>query len=163
MPESKYDVVVFPTNGDVALADSDENYESMLNALRNGVKYANSRRSLEHLGVPCITVLMRSLSEEKMPVGLTFCGAAYQDIDLLRYAFAYDAILRRRQSPPLALSLLSDEISLQSISPPLASSIKPVSKILSTKSISEEPDGYKHFQTLVEDTSPCGPAPQDTD
>lgn len=25
------------------------------------------------------------------------------------------------------------------------------------------PDGYKHFQTLVEDTSPYGPAPQDLD
>jgi hypothetical protein len=25
------------------------------------------------------------------------------------------------------------------------------------------PNGYKHFQILVEDTSPYGPAPQDTD
>ncbi|KAL6815199.1 amidase signature domain-containing protein [Trichoderma sp. SZMC 28013] len=138
MAENKYDVVVFPTNGDVALADSDENHESMLDALRDGVKYANGGRSLKHLGVPCITVPMGTLAEEKMPVGLTFCGAAYQDSNLLRYAFAYEAISRRRESPPLAPSLLSDEIPLQSTSPPLASSTKPVLKILSTKSISEE-------------------------
>ncbi|GFP60230.1 hypothetical protein TASIC1_0016011800 [Trichoderma asperellum] len=138
MAENKYDVVVFPTNGDVALADSDENYESMLDALRDGVKYANGGRSLKHLGVPCITVPMGTLAEEKMPVGLTFCGAAYRDSDLLKYAFAYEAVSRRRESPPLTPSLLSDEIPLQSTSPPLVSSTKPVLKILSTRSISEE-------------------------
>lgn len=69
--------VVFPTNSNIAFAESNENYESMLNALRDGVKYANSGCFLKHLRVPCITVLIGTLTEEKMPVGLAFCGAAY--------------------------------------------------------------------------------------
>ncbi|PYI00310.1 amidase signature enzyme [Aspergillus sclerotiicarbonarius CBS 121057] len=137
MTENKYDVVVFPTNGDVALADSDENYESMIDALRDGVKYANGGRSLKHLGVPCITVPMGNLDEEKMPVGLSFCGRAYQDSDLLRYAFAYEAVSKRRESPPLAPALPSDEIGFPRTSLP-SSSVKPVLEIISTESIHED-------------------------
>ncbi|KAJ4207012.1 hypothetical protein NW759_014010 [Fusarium solani] len=138
MTENEYDVVAFPTNGDVALADSDENYESMLDALRDGVKYANGGRSLKHLGVPCITVPMGSLEEERMPVGLSFCGKAYQDQDLLRYAFAYETVSKRRQNPPLTPSLPSDQITLSRASSRPVSLVKPILKIVSTKSISED-------------------------
>ncbi|RGP80587.1 hypothetical protein FLONG3_1326 [Fusarium longipes] len=112
MAGNKYDAVVFPTNGDIALADSDENYVSMIDALRDGVKYANGGRSLKHLGVPVITVPMGTLSEEKMPVGLSFCGRAYDDSSLLSYAFAYETASKRRESPTLAPSLPWDEIAL---------------------------------------------------
>ncbi|OOF94545.1 hypothetical protein ASPCADRAFT_170572 [Aspergillus carbonarius ITEM 5010] len=138
MTENDYDVVVFPTNGDIALADSDENYESMLDALRDGVKYANGGRSLKHLGVPCITVPMGNLEEEKMPVGLSFCGRAYQDSDLLRYAFAYEAASKRRESPPLAPSLPTDEMVSFSTSSSSSSSVRPILKIVSTESVHED-------------------------
>ncbi|KAH7175476.1 amidase signature domain-containing protein [Dactylonectria macrodidyma] len=141
MTENKYDVVVFPTNGDVALANSDEDYESMIDALRDGVKYANGGRSLKHLGVPCITVPMGNLEKEKMPVGLSFCGKAYQDSELLSYAFAYETASKRRESPPLAPPLPSDEIRLPSSHPRSPSVVKPVLEIASTKVTNEgEPD-----------------------
>ncbi|KAF5008234.1 hypothetical protein FDECE_5470 [Fusarium decemcellulare] len=153
MTENKYDVVVFPTNGDVAFADSDENYESMIDALRDGVKYANGGRSLKHLGVPCITVPMGNLEEEKMPVGLSFCGKAYQDSDLLRYAYAYETLSKRRESPPLTPALASDEVILASTPHPL-SSTKPSLSVVSTKSVKD--DSSNHDARVVTITGTCG-------
>ncbi|SPJ75468.1 related to glu/asp-tRNA amidotransferase subunit A [Fusarium torulosum] len=138
MTQNNYDAVVFPTNGDVALADSDENYESMVSALRDGVKYANGGRSLKHLGVPCITVPMGNLADEKMPVGLSFCGKAYEDSKLLSYAFAYESASKRRVTPPLAPLLPSDEIPIAAFSPPPPTMMTPTLNIASISAVSED-------------------------
>ncbi|KAF5535521.1 glu asp-tRNA amidotransferase subunit A [Fusarium mexicanum] len=138
MAENNYDAVVFPTNGDVALADSDESYESMVSALRDGVKYANGGRSLKHLGVPCITVPMGNLVKEKMPVGLSFCGRAYDDSKLLSYAFAYEKATQRREKPPLAPLLPSDEITVTVSSAPSPAVATPALNIASIASTSED-------------------------
>ncbi|KAH7222659.1 amidase signature domain-containing protein [Fusarium redolens] len=138
MVENKYDAVVFPTNGDIALADSDENYQSMISALRDGVKYANGGRSLKHLGVPCITVPMGNLVEEKMPVGLSFCGRAYDESNLLSYAFAYEGATKRREIPPLAPLLPSDEITVTDSSPPSPAIITPTLDIALITAVSED-------------------------
>jgi Asp-tRNA(Asn)/Glu-tRNA(Gln) amidotransferase A subunit family amidase len=138
MVENKYDAVVFPTNGDIALADSDENYQSMISALRDGVKYANGGRSLKHLGVPCITVPMGNLVEEKMPVGLSICGRAYDDSNLLSYAFAYEGATKRREIPPLAPLLSSDEITVTDSIPPSPTIITPTLDIASITAMSED-------------------------
>ncbi|KAL4724517.1 hypothetical protein ACLX1H_007958 [Fusarium chlamydosporum] len=138
MTESNYDAVVFPTNGDIALADSDENYESMVSALRDGVKYANGGRSLKHLGVPCITVPMGNLAEEKMPVGLSFCGKAYDDSRLLSYAFAYEAASKRRVTPPLTPALPSDTISIAGSRPSPPTMITPTLYLASATVVSED-------------------------
>ncbi|KAI8239710.1 Glutamyl-tRNA(Gln) amidotransferase subunit A [Colletotrichum sp. SAR 10_96] len=74
MDENKFDVLVFPTNGDVGRADSEEERDSMLHTLQDGVKYSNGNRAMKHLGVPAVTVPMGTLSDKKMPVGLTFAG-----------------------------------------------------------------------------------------
>ncbi|KLO99404.1 hypothetical protein CEK26_005351 [Fusarium fujikuroi] len=154
MAENNYDAVVFPTNGDVALADSDENYESMMSALRDGVKYANGGRSLKHLGVPCITVPMGNLAEEKMPVGLSFCGRAYDDSNLLSYAFAYERATNRREIPPLAPSLPSDEISITIPSPASPAIATPTLGIASITSVSE--DSADSDVRVVKVTGSCG-------
>ncbi|KAG5753551.1 hypothetical protein H9Q70_003828 [Fusarium xylarioides] len=138
MVENNYDAVVFPTNGDVALADSDENYNSMMSALRDGVKYANGGRSLKHLGVPCITVPMGNLVEEKMPVGLSFCGRAYDDSNLLSYAFAYERGTKRREIPPLSPSLPSDKITTTVSSPASSTIATPTLDIASITSVNED-------------------------
>ncbi|KAF4966394.1 hypothetical protein FSARC_5903 [Fusarium sarcochroum] len=140
MTENKYDVVVFPTNGDIALADSDENYDSMVDALRDGVKYANGGRSLKHLGVPCITVPMGNLAEEKMPVGLSFCGRAYEDSTLLSYAYAYEVASKRRESPPLAPVLPSDKIASLTSNPPTPDMAAPKLKIASITVVNDDSD-----------------------
>lgn len=152
MTENKFDAVVFPTNGDIALADSDENYESMINALRDGVKYANGGRSLKHLGVPCITVPMGNLAEEKMPVGLNFCGRAYDDSNIMKYAFAYEAASKRREIPPLAPWLPSDEIAIPQ-SPLLPAMMTPTLEIASVTASSE--DGPDLDVRVVKVTGTC--------
>ncbi|EKJ69767.1 hypothetical protein FPSE_10083 [Fusarium pseudograminearum CS3096] len=152
MTENKFDAVVFPTNGDIALADSDENYESMIDALRDGVKYANGGRSLKHLGVPCITVPMGNLAEEKMPVGLNFCGRAYDDFSIMSYAFAYEAASKRREIPPLAPPLPSDEISIPH-SPPSLTMMTPTLEIASVTASSE--DGPDSDVRMVKVTGTC--------
>ncbi|KAF4785797.1 amidase [Colletotrichum scovillei] len=110
MDENGFDVVVFPTNGDVGRADSEDNRESMAYSLRDGLKYSNGNRAMKHLGVPAITVPMGSLSDKKIPVGLTFAGKAWSDSDLLRYAYAFESSKKRRESPSLAPQLDTDLI-----------------------------------------------------
>ncbi|KAM0391376.1 hypothetical protein ACHAPZ_011387 [Fusarium culmorum] len=152
MTENKFDAVVFPTNGDIALADSDENYESMVDALRDGVKYANGGRSLKHLGVPCITVPMGNLEEENMPVGLNFCGRAYDDSNIMSYAFAYETASKRREIPPLAPPLPSDEIAIPH-NPPSPAMVTPTLEIASVTASNE--DGPDSDVRVVKVTGTC--------
>ncbi|KAM0541163.1 hypothetical protein ACHAO7_010695 [Fusarium culmorum] len=152
MTENKFDAVVFPTNGDIALADSDENYESMVDALRDGVKYANGGRSLKHLGVSCITVPMGNLEEENMPVGLNFCGRAYDDSNIMSYAFAYETASKRREIPPLAPSLPSDEIAIPH-NPPSPAMVTPTLEIASVTASNE--DGPDSDVRVVKVTGTC--------
>ncbi|KAJ5456125.1 amidase family protein [Penicillium daleae] len=112
MDSHGYDMLAFPTNGDVPYSNSDEVLESMLHALQNGVKYSNGGRVLKHCGVPCITLPMGTMSENKMPVGITFASKAHTDNDLLRYAYAYEAASRARTTPSLTPPISSDHISL---------------------------------------------------
>lgn len=112
MDENNIDVLAFPTHSDVPFADADENYDSMLHALQDGIKYANGGRALKHLGVPCITVPMGNTADKQMPLGLTFASQAYSDNDLLRYAYAYEKWSQERVSPPLTPAISTDEIAL---------------------------------------------------
>lgn len=152
MDEHDYHAVVFPTNGDVALADADENYESMIHALRDGIKYANGGRALKHLGIPCITVPMGTLEKEGIPVGISFCGRAYQDSDLLAYAFAYEAFTKRRESPPLAPPLPSDEMSLRQPDSLVPFTVKPILNIESIEVVKEDNQSDQEYHSV----SVCG-------
>ncbi|CAM1510635.1 Fc.00g009700.m01.CDS01 [Cosmosporella sp. VM-42] len=118
MDENGFDLVAFPTNGDVPFADADENLESMLHALHDGIKYANGGRALKHLGVPCITLPMGNMKDKGMPVGLTFCAKGWDDTQLLRCAYAYEAGSKKRVPPPLTPPIPSDEITFVPIGGP---------------------------------------------
>ncbi|KAH7143540.1 amidase signature domain-containing protein [Dactylonectria macrodidyma] len=117
MDSNGFDLIVFPTNGDVPYADADENRESMLHALQEGIKYSNGGRALKHLGIPCISVPMGTTRDKKMPVGLNLCSKAWDDDNLLRWAFAYEAGSKRRTTPPLTPAIPSDEIDLRNEHP----------------------------------------------
>lgn len=114
MDANGYDLLAFPTNGDVARCDADENIESMKHALQTGINYANGGRALKHLGIPCITVPMGEMESKKMPVGITFSTKGWTDSYLLRYAFAYENASKRRTSPSLAPHLTTDVLVLES-------------------------------------------------
>ncbi|OOQ86240.1 amidase family protein [Penicillium brasilianum] len=112
MDSSGFDIMAFPTNGDVPYANSDESPESMLHALQDGIKYANGGRALKHVGLPCITLPMGTMEEKQMPVGITFVSKAYADNDLLQYAYAYEAASKARTLPTLTPPIASDFISM---------------------------------------------------
>ncbi|KAA8651612.1 amidase family protein [Aspergillus tanneri] len=106
------DAVVFPANGDVGSARADMDPESSLYAWRNGVKYSNGNRGIRHLGIPTVSVPMGLMEDTRMPVNLTFAGKAYDDNNLLRYAYAFEKETKNRQLPPLVPQLDSDLIDL---------------------------------------------------
>jgi Asp-tRNA(Asn)/Glu-tRNA(Gln) amidotransferase A subunit family amidase len=101
MTENNLDVIAFPAQGDVGLADLETNLESTKHSLRNGVKYSNGNRAIRHLGVPTVSVPMGVLEGKGMPVNITFAGRAYEDSKLLEYAYAFEQATKRRISPPL--------------------------------------------------------------
>jgi Asp-tRNA(Asn)/Glu-tRNA(Gln) amidotransferase A subunit family amidase len=102
MDVNNLDVIAFPAQGDVGLADLEFEYESTKHSLTNGVKYSNGNRAIRHLGVPTVSVPMGMMSEKKMPVNITFAGKAYRDEELLAYAWAFVNATKRRVPPPLA-------------------------------------------------------------
>lgn len=107
--------VVFPAAGDVGAADADINDQSAEHAWRNGVHYSNGNRALRHLGVPTVSVPMGIIRSKQVPVNLTFAGRAYDDINLLKWANAYESKTQRRVAPFCTPELKSDII--ESIQP----------------------------------------------
>jgi Asp-tRNA(Asn)/Glu-tRNA(Gln) amidotransferase A subunit family amidase len=101
MDANRFDVVAFPAQGDVGLADLEFELESTTHSLTNGVKYSNGNRAIRHLGVPTVSVPMGVLEGKGMPVNITFAGKAYRDEDLLGYAWAFEQAIEKRLPPPL--------------------------------------------------------------
>lgn len=106
------DAVVWPCNGDVGKADADVNESSASDAWRNGVLYSNGNCAIRQLGIPTISVPMGIMADTKMPVNLTFAGKAYDDNNLLRYAYAYEKASRLRQVPERTPELVTDTIAV---------------------------------------------------
>jgi Asp-tRNA(Asn)/Glu-tRNA(Gln) amidotransferase A subunit family amidase len=100
MDENNLDIIAFPAQGDVGLADLEFEYESTKHSLTNGVKYSNGNRAFRHLGVPTVSVPMGIMKEKKMPVNITFAGKGYHDHELLAYAWAYEQATKKRIPPP---------------------------------------------------------------
>lgn len=90
------DAVIFPAVADVGPSDMDVNPLSADLGWRNGVWVANGNLAIRHLGIPTVTVPMGTMTDIGMPVGLTFAGRAYDDVALLGYAAAFEALGSRR-------------------------------------------------------------------
>jgi len=93
------DAVVFPALADVAAADMDVNEAAADLGWRNGVWVANGNLVIRHLGIPTVTVPMGTMTDTRMPVGLTFAGRAYDDSALLGLAAAFEVTAHRRTEP----------------------------------------------------------------
>ncbi|KAI4669922.1 uncharacterized protein J4E79_000202 [Alternaria viburni] len=117
MDKNGLDVVAFPAQGDVGLADLEFDVDSTTHSLQNGVKYSNGNRAIRHLGVPTVSVPMGVMSDKNMPVNITFAGKAYEDTKLLEYAYAFERATKRRIPPPLT-ALPTDIIRKAFSSPP---------------------------------------------
>jgi len=99
MAHHDLDAVVMPTVADVAPADMDVNPESADAGWRNGVWVANGNLAIRHLGIPTVTVPMGIAEDIGMPVGLTIAGRAYDDVALLTFGSAFEALGPRRIEP----------------------------------------------------------------
>lgn len=110
MDQQGLDLLVFPANGDVGRADLETNEQSARHALGNGVRFSNGNRVIRHCGIPTVSLSMGLMSDTGMPVNLTFMGKAYQDYELLSYAYAYESQSHRRVPPPLTPALSSDTL-----------------------------------------------------
>jgi amidase len=99
MLENELDAVAFPAVADVGAVDMGTNPETAAAGWRNGVWVANGNLAIRHLGIPTVTVPMGIMDDIRMPVGITFAGAAYSDLALLRIGVAYEAISWRREAP----------------------------------------------------------------
>lgn len=104
------DAVVFPSAADVGAANADVDEEASRFAWSNGVRYSNGNRPIRHLGVPTVSVPMGIMEDIRMPVNLTFAGKAYEDINLLRYGYAFEMATKCRTLPPLVPELDSDRL-----------------------------------------------------
>lgn len=111
--EKGLDTIVWPCNGDVGRADADVNEASAQHAWRNGVLYSNGNCAIRQLGIPTLSVPMGIMDDTKMPVNLTFASSAYDDSNLIRYAFAFESASKLRQRPGRMPSLDTDTISLR--------------------------------------------------
>jgi amidase len=109
MNANALDAVVFPAVADVAPADADYNQSSNEIAWCNGIWVANGNQCIRHLGIPTVTVPMGLMNDIRMPVGLTFLGKAYDDNNLLRYAYAFEQSGSRRVAPPRTPTLSGEE------------------------------------------------------
>ncbi|KAK2027518.1 amidase signature enzyme [Colletotrichum zoysiae] len=63
------------------------------------------------LGIPTVSVPMGVMADTGMPVNLTFASKAYDDSNLLRYAFSFEKGSQLRKSPPRTPGLKTDIIS----------------------------------------------------
>ncbi|ANT51149.1 amidase [Mesorhizobium amorphae] len=102
------DAVVLPAVADVGPADADIDEASAALAWRNGTWVANGNLVWRHLGIPTVTVPMGTMADIGMPVGLTFAGRAYSDVELLRMAGDFERSAARRTSPPRTPELPDD-------------------------------------------------------
>ena len=146
------DAVVFPAVADIGRSDSDTSPQSAEVAWRNGTWVANGNLVPRHLGIPSVTVPMGLMKDTRMPVGLSFLGAAYDDSRLLQFAGAYETATRLRVQPPRTPALDdSADTGPRDATSPVAIELRtePVRVI-------DEPDGSRMITVSAWAPSPAG-------
>ncbi|KAL4951167.1 amidase signature domain-containing protein [Aspergillus filifer] len=121
--------VAFPAAGDVGPANADRDFEGAGLAWRNGVYYSSGNRAIRHLGIPTVSVPMGVLSDKGVPMNLTLAGRSYDDLNLLKWANAFEARTKHRVPPMHTPSLSTDVLSLSGF--PIASA-RPILEVIST-------------------------------
>lgn len=106
------DCALFPAAGDVGRADSDSNFESAAHTWQNGVRYSNGNRAIRHLGIPTVSIPMGTIRHTCVPINLTFAGRAGSDVQLLKWANAFESKTSHRVAPLYTPTLASDRIAI---------------------------------------------------
>lgn len=103
-----FDGVVLPANADVGAESAEREVAAADRAWANGVFFSNGNYALRHLGIPTVTVPAGLMSDIGMPIGLTFAGPAYADVELLSYAAAFESVASLRVAPASTPGLPGD-------------------------------------------------------
>ena len=93
------DLLVFPTNSNIAHADADVDMAHSTEAWQDGTWFSNGNRMIRHLGIPSVSVSMGVMDDTGVPAGLTFIGPSGSDRLLLACAYEYEQSTRRRIAP----------------------------------------------------------------
>ena len=93
------DILVFPTNSNVARADADVDDVDNTEAWQDGTWFSNGNRMIRHLGIPTVSVGMGIMSDTGVPAGLTFMGPSGSDRTLLACAYEYEQARGPRVAP----------------------------------------------------------------
>ncbi|SCL37015.1 amidase [Micromonospora pallida] len=101
LDELGLDGLVFPANSDIGPYDCDVNPSSARLAWADGAVFSTTNHVLRRFGIPSVTVPMGLTADLGMPVGLTLCGRAYDDVRLLDLAEQIEAVLPPRPAAPL--------------------------------------------------------------
>ncbi|RKN12886.1 amidase family protein [Streptomyces radicis] len=101
LAEARLDVLAFPANADIGPWDAETNPDSARLAWADGAVFSHMNHVMRRVGLPSVTVPMGRTADLGMPVGLTLCGPAYTDADLLRWAAAVERALPPRPAAPL--------------------------------------------------------------
>ncbi|MFT8705359.1 MAG: amidase [Bifidobacterium sp.] len=105
MRAENLDVLIFPTNSNVAKADTDVDEVDNTEAWQDGTWFSNGNRFIRHLGIPTVTTTMGVMSDTGMPAGLTFIGPSGSDQLLLACAYEFEQSTSLRvppkRTPPL--------------------------------------------------------------
>ncbi|MFI6690872.1 amidase family protein [Streptomyces sp. NPDC050433] len=96
MAREGLDAVAFPANSDIGAWDAETNPASARTAWQDGTVFSTTNHVLRRVGIPSVTVPMGLMDDTAMPVGLTVCGPAYDDLRLLAIAEEIEGLLPAR-------------------------------------------------------------------
>ena len=117
------DLVVFPAQGDAGPEDAEVSQGGAALAWRNGVARSHGNFAIRQLGVPTVGVSMGRMADTGMPVDLTFASRAYDDFELMRYAYDFEqshhgARVAPPRTPELDTDFISSEVVERQPGPP---------------------------------------------
>lgn len=99
MRVEQLDVLVFPTNSNIARSDTDVDDVHNAEAWQDGTWFSNGNRMIRHLGIPTVSVTMGVMDDTGVPAGLTFMGPSGSDRLLLACALSYEQSNKHRVAP----------------------------------------------------------------
>ncbi|MGW7291890.1 amidase family protein [Streptomyces xiamenensis] len=101
LDEAGLDVLAFPANAGIGPWDAETHPGSARLAWADGTVFSHMNHVMRRVGLPSVTLPMGRTADLGMPVGLTLCGRAYADLELLGWAAAVERVLAPRARAPL--------------------------------------------------------------
>ncbi len=99
LKENGFVASIFPAIGNVGKADSDYVAESYDEAMSIAARRGQTDHVMRAFGLPSLTIPMGILADAKIPMGLTFMGATWDDVQVFAIAEAYERLTQHAEIP----------------------------------------------------------------